>query len=114
MRLGDGGFGIERKIRIDFRRDAAGNEAGQRSADRNGETVCHGGNNGVGLAALLLAPGDGFLHSVGERRRAECLQNDCRVGGAIHRLQARNRLDIAGVGNDCGDGAKLFEFGCHI
>ena len=73
-----------------------------------------GSNNGVGLAALLFAPGDGFLDRIGKCRRAKRLQNDGRVGGAIHRLQARNRLDIAGVGNDRGDGAKLFEFGCHI
>ncbi|MNL36936.1 hypothetical protein D3C87_1590520 [compost metagenome] len=111
--LGDGGLCVEGQVGIDFRRYAAGNQTCKGCTDGNGKTVGNGRNDSVRLAALFLAPGNGFLHRIRKSGGAERLQNDGGVGGAIHRLQARDRLDVAGIGNDRGDSAKLFEFGRH-
>ncbi|ENN87512.1 hypothetical protein RHSP_43945 [Rhizobium freirei PRF 81] len=111
--LGERGLRIERQVGVDFGRNTTGNETGKRCADGDCQTVGNGSRNRFGGTALPLAPSDGFLDRIGEHRRAERLQHDGRVGGAIHRLEARDGLDIAGIGHHGGHGAELVKLGSH-
>lgn len=54
-----------------------------------------------------------LLYRVRKDRCTQSLQNDGRVCGAVDRLQAGNSFNVAGIGNNGGDGAELFEFRRH-
>src|SRR5690606_2164632 len=42
------------------------------------------------------------------------LEQQRGVGGGVHRLEAGDGLDVAGVGDDGGQGAELFELAGHV
>ena len=101
-RLGDGGLGIEAQPRVDLGGDAAGDEPEDFAADRHREAV-------AGIAEVAVRRGHRRLHvrGVGGQRRR--LQQQRGIGGRILRLEAGDGIDVAGVGDDHGVAAELFE-----
>ena len=101
--LGDCGGLIERQAGIDFGRDAAGDNLEDFRAEGDEEGI-DGGLHALALVILgrLLEEGLVFGHLDG-------LKNKARVGRGIQRLESLHGGEVAGIGDDLGVLAKLFE-----
>ncbi len=105
--LGDAGVGIEGETGIHFGGDAARNDLQHFQTDVDCQLVARVDD----LLCLVLALGFGPLDGVFDQR---CVlgdlggfQNQRGVGGGIDGLIAFDRFDIAGVGNNSGQGFQL-------
>src|SRR5690606_4577308 len=51
---------------------------------------------------------------VGVARQGGRLEQQRRVGGSVDRLQVGDCVDVASIGDDCGELLELFQLGCHV
>ncbi len=83
---GEGGLAVERQARVDFGGNTSGNDSEDVLADCHGEAVAS--QSGVAAATR------GSLSKVlGVARQGGGLEQQRRVGGGVHRLQAGNGIE---------------------
>ena len=111
-RLRDGGRGVVGEARVDFSGDAAGNDGQDLLAKGDGQPL--EGEVGDGLVRCAVAQ---FLariqqHAVHDGLILRQLRgggNQRGVGGGVLRAKLLHRLNVAGIGDDDGVFAQLFE-----
>ena len=104
--LGNGSLDVERKIRVDFRRNAAGHNFGQFEAEIQGEPVCD-------LACQMIAaaaPKNRLVQDTGIMRHARGFEDQRRICRGVGRPKAADGIHVAGIGDDDCHGFQLFEF----
>ena len=99
-----------RRVGIDFGRDAAGHDLEDFAADRHRQPV-------AGIAARLSSPAGRRDRGIDVRLRRRAARPPSAAATdwwCVQRLEAGDGLDVAGVGDDDGMLAELFELGGHV
>ncbi|MOA06940.1 hypothetical protein D3C78_1266080 [compost metagenome] len=106
MRTLEHGISVERQARIHFGGNAARNHFQDFLPHGHAKTV-------AGQAHIALAVIDAGVQQLGIRRNGRGLEQQGRVGGGVHRFNASDRFEVAGVGNHGGHLFELFQLGSH-
>ena len=101
--LGDGGGLVEGEASVDFGGDASWDNLEDFGAEGDEERV------DGGLDALALVVLGGLLEEGLVLRHLDGLEDEARVGRSVQRLEGLHGGEVAGVGDDLGVLAKLFE-----
>ncbi len=98
-------------VGVHFGGDASGHQPGQRRAHGNGQAVHHFLHQRIAITGLGACPRQLLLDGIRIHRQVQRLAHQGRIGGAVHRTQPLDRIEVAGVGDDDGEFAQLLEFG---
>ncbi|MNE41150.1 hypothetical protein D3C80_1352060 [compost metagenome] len=103
----DAGLAVEGQARIHLGGDAPRNDLQDFATNGHGKAI-------AGQAQILSGTGDGGLQLPGITRQRGSLEQQRGVGGGVHRLQARNGVEVAGVGDHGGVLLELLQLGSHL
>jgi hypothetical protein len=109
LRLLDRALHVERQIRVHLSRDPARHDTRQRGADGNGNAVAGGDRACVEVGVERTGPANRFRQDFLAGGRTHRFQHKARVGGAVLRLEAPHRIDVAGVADDYCHCTQLIE-----